>query len=208
MSKKGVILIGYSGHSFVVCDIFATQAIDIQAYCDFKEKEYNPYNLAYLGVESSEEALNQISQASYFVSIGDNKIRRKLSQFLFSKTQHKAINAIHTSAIVSPLSKLGHGVMIGPGSIVNSSSLIKSGVICNSQSVVEHDCVIGEYSHIGPASVLCGNVTVGENSFIGARSVVKEGVRIGNNVIVGAGTVVIRDIPDNLKVVGNPQRVI
>lgn len=208
MSKKSVILIGYSGHAFVACDIFASQAIDVKAYCDFKEKKHNPYNLAYLGVENSEEALDQILRSSYFVSVGDNRIRKKLSQFLFSKTKRKAITAIHNSAIISPLSKLENGVMIGPGGIVNSSSLVKTGVICNSQSVIEHDCEIGEYSHIGPGAVLCGNVTVGKNSFIGARTVVKEGVKIGNNVIVGAGTVVIRDIPDNFKVVGNPQRVI
>jgi acetyltransferase-like isoleucine patch superfamily enzyme len=56
--------------------------------------------------------------------------------------------------------------------------------------------------------VLCVNVSVGENSFIGAKSVIKENISIGNNVTVGAGSVVIRDIPDNVKVAGNPARII
>ena len=33
-------------------------------------------------------------------------------------------------------------------------------------------------------------------------------ITIGNNVIVGAGSVVVKDIPDNCVVAGNPARVI
>jgi acetyltransferase-like isoleucine patch superfamily enzyme len=36
--------------------------------------------------------------------------------------------------------------------------------------------------------------------------VVKQGIRIGSNVIIGAGTIVIKDIGNEEKVVGNPQR--
>lgn len=33
-------------------------------------------------------------------------------------------------------------------------------------------------------------------------------VRIGNNVMVGAGAVVVKDVPDNAVVVGNPARIV
>ncbi|MGN0282525.1 MAG: hypothetical protein ACI4B3_09525 [Prevotella sp.] len=33
-------------------------------------------------------------------------------------------------------------------------------------------------------------------------------ITIGNNVIIGAGSVVVKDVPDNAVVVGNPTRVI
>lgn len=33
-------------------------------------------------------------------------------------------------------------------------------------------------------------------------------VHIGNNVIIGAGSVVVKDVPDNAVVVGNPARII
>jgi acetyltransferase-like isoleucine patch superfamily enzyme len=49
---------------------------------------------------------------------------------------------------------------------------------------------------------------VGENSFVGAKSVIRENITIGKNVIIGAGSVVVKDIPDNVKVVGNPARFI
>lgn len=34
------------------------------------------------------------------------------------------------------------------------------------------------------------------------------GISIGNNVIIGAGAVVIKDIPDNVVVAGNPAKII
>lgn len=33
-------------------------------------------------------------------------------------------------------------------------------------------------------------------------------VHIGNNVVVGAGSVVVKDVPDNCVVAGNPARII
>ncbi|MEI9806567.1 MAG: DapH/DapD/GlmU-related protein [Bacteroidota bacterium] len=54
--------------------------------------------------------------------------------------------------------------------------------------------------------MLCGNVKVGRSTFIGANSVIRQGIVIGDNVIIGAGTVVVKDIPDNSTVIGNPAR--
>jgi len=55
---------------------------------------------------------------------------------------------------------------------------------------------------------LAGNVHVGEFSFFGANAVIREGVKIGKNVLVGAGSVVIKDVPDNQIVVGNPAKIL
>ena len=98
--------------------------------------------------------------------------------------------------------------MFAPRVVINPLVKIGNGVICNTACVIEHECIINDYVHIAPGAILCGNVTVGEGSFIGAGAVVKQGVTIGKNVIVGAGTVVIKDIVDNTKVIGNPQRII
>jgi serine acetyltransferase len=67
---------------------------------------------------------------------------------------------------------------------------------------------ISNFALIGPGAVVCGNVCVGECRFIGANSVIKENISIGKNVTVGAGSLVISDIPKNVKVLGNPARII
>ena len=50
--------------------------------------------------------------------------------------------------------------------------------------------------------------TIGDNVTLGANVVIIGNVSIGNNVIVGAGSVVVKDIPDNCVVAGNPTRII
>lgn len=50
--------------------------------------------------------------------------------------------------------------------------------------------------------------TIGNNVTLGANVVIIGNVRIGNNVTIGAGSVVVKDVPDNAVVVGNPARII
>lgn len=53
-----------------------------------------------------------------------------------------------------------------------------------------------------------GIPTIGDNVSLGANVTIVGPVHIGNNVVIGAGTVVVKDIPDNCVVVGNPARII
>lgn len=49
---------------------------------------------------------------------------------------------------------------------------------------------------------------IGDNCLIGTRAIILPGVKIGNEVIVGAGSVVMKDVPSNCLVAGNPARII
>ena len=51
-------------------------------------------------------------------------------------------------------------------------------------------------------------INVGDNVWFGGNVTVLSGVSIGSNVVIGAGSVVVKDVPDNVVVVGNPCRVI
>lgn len=51
-------------------------------------------------------------------------------------------------------------------------------------------------------------VEIGDNTWICGGVSITGGVKIGSNVIIGAGGVVIKDIPDNVLVAGNPARII
>lgn len=49
---------------------------------------------------------------------------------------------------------------------------------------------------------------IGDNVTVGANVVIIGDITIGNNVVVGAGSVVVKNVPSNSIVAGNPARVI
>ena len=203
--KKPVAVVGYSGHSYVIIDILLNAGKIVTAYCDSEEKVKNPYNLSYLGKES--EVLDRLKIFDYFVGVGHNGIRKKIHQQL---TEHlgKPINAIHPSAVISASVELSYGIMISANATINPFVRLGQGVICNTSCSIDHECQVDDFAHIAPGVVLCGNVKIGSGTFVGANAVIKQGITIGKNVTIGAGTVVIRDVPDNMMVVGNPQRIL
>ena len=50
--------------------------------------------------------------------------------------------------------------------------------------------------------------TVGDNVTIGAGSYLLGPIKIGDNAVIGAGSIVVKDVPENSVVVGNPAKVI
>ncbi len=100
--------------------------------------------------------------------------------------------------------------------IISQTAKIKGGLnskhpystILNAGSIGEnftfrHLTTIGNKEDGSPdRPIIMNNVTLGANVTIIGK------VKIGNNVSVGAGSVVVKDIPDNCVVVGNPARII
>jgi len=52
------------------------------------------------------------------------------------------------------------------------------------------------------------NTVVKKGASIGANATILPGITIGENAMVGAGAVVVKDVPPNAVVVGNPARII
>lgn len=51
-------------------------------------------------------------------------------------------------------------------------------------------------------------VNIGNNCWIGGSATILPGVTIGDNVTIGAGSVVVKDVPSNVVVAGNPAKII
>lgn len=142
---------------------------------------------------------------NYFISIGNNRVRKKISNRLNVNFQV----LIRPYSRVSPLEVIiGKGSVVMVGAIINPFVRIGEQCIINSGVIVEHDCKIGNFVHICPGANLAGGVEVGEGTMIGIGAVIIQGVKIGKWAVIGAGAVIVNDIPDYAMVVGVPGKII
>lgn len=201
------VLIGYSGHGYVVAEAAIEAGFNVNYYTDLNKIDFNPYNLKYLGFEGDKNFKEWHQGYNYILGIGDNRLRNKIASLvIISGAQLGTV--IHPTASVSKWSKLGLGVFVARNVMVNPISTIGDFSILNTGSIIEHECILGEAVHIAPGAILSGNVRVGNRSFIGANAVIKQGVVIGEDVLVGAGAVILKNVPSGSKIVGNPGRLI
>ena len=207
MLDNKIILIGYSGHGMVLADIALDNGLSIVGYAEKKIIESNPFQLKYIGYEKEDAFIGWQLDAEFLIGIGDNNIREKVFNDIIKRGREvKTLKS--TTSIISKYSIIGNGTFVSSNVTINAGSKIGMNVILNTGCIVEHECNIENSVHIAPGAVLAGNIKIGERSFIGANAVLKQGIVIGKDVIVGAGTVVLHDIPDNMKIVGNPSRFI
>lgn len=115
---------------------------------------------------------------------------------------------VHPTARVSRTARLGEGAIISAGAIVAAYTTIGRHVIINRGAIIGHHISIGDVATIGPGANLAGAVTVGSRTTIAMGALVLEQRHIGSQSIVGAGSVVTHDIPDQVKVIGSPARIV
>ncbi len=104
---------------------------------------------------------------------------------------------------------IGKYCLLTPGVRIASASKIEIGDGCmfaNSAYVSDADWH-GIYDRATPVGKT-SPIVLEENVWIGDRAVVGKGVTIGRNSIVAAGAVVVKDVPSNVIVGGNPARII
>jgi sugar O-acyltransferase (sialic acid O-acetyltransferase NeuD family) len=211
MNKK-LLLIGGGGHCKSVLD----SLLPINQYSEIgiiDKKENIAKTILGIPIIGSDDDLLELYKEGYhyaFVTVGSvnvPKLRVKLFKMI-EEIGYEISNIVDLSANISNSIKIEKGVFVGKNVVINVGSSIGKGTIINTASIIEHDCVIGQFSHIAPGAVLCGEVQVGSNTHIGAKSVIKQQVKIGSNTIIGMGSVVLHDVADHLLAYGNPCKVV
>ena len=102
--------------------------------------------------------------------------------------------------------EIGCGSTIDRGSM--SNTVIGKNTYLDNQIHIAHNVKIGENSILAGQVGIAGSAIIGSNVKIGGQAGISGHVKIGNNVEIGGGSGVIKDIPDNTKVMGYPAKKI
>lgn len=121
--------------------------------------------------------------------------------------------------IADPTHERFENLEVGEGSIFCAFTMATGNAVigrhfhANIYSYVAHDCRIGNFVTFAPRVSCNGNVTVEDYAYIGTGAMLRQGspdapLTIGRGAVVGMGAVVVRDVPPDTVVAGNPAKPI
>jgi len=106
--------------------------------------------------------------------------------------------------IVHENCEIGCAVSIDRGSMSNTE--IGRNTFIDNQVHIAHNVKIGANCSIAGQVGIAGSSILGNNIKIGGQAGISGHLKIGNNVQIAGGSGVIRDVPDNKKVMGYPAK--
>lgn len=158
---------------------------------------------------NSEFLFSQLNRdVSVFVPIGNNKIRVSLLEKL-NKAGFSTPSFIHPKTRIHSSVSIGKGVYIlsatniMPFTTIADCTMISMGVNIAHHVVIEKGCFFSQGTNIG------ASINIREQAYFGIGSILMTGVsNVGKKTMIGAGAVIIKDVPDEVTMVGNPGRII
>ena len=107
---------------------------------------------------------------------------------------------------------IGDNVEIGALNSVASGTIhptiIESHVKMDSAVHIAHNCYISKGALITAHVEISGSTHVGKGVWIGPNTSIINGVKIGDGAFIGIGTNVTKSIPENVRAIGNPVKIL
>lgn len=130
----------------------------------------------------------------------------RIAHFFYKKS------AFFLSRMMCELGRFFTGIEIHPGAQIGKRLVIDHGmgVVIGETAVIGDDCIIFHGVTLGGIKFdpVKRHPTIGNKVMIGAGAKILGPVTIGDNVMVGANTMIVKDIPSNVTVIGNPAQII
>lgn len=145
-----------------------------------------------------------------FVGLGFSNPLQKfnLIKRLKKNGYQKYVQLIHPQTWISKRVKISTGSVICPGVHIDVDVEIGDFNLLNNLCTVGHDTRLGSFTTISPGVNIGGFNNIKNGVEFGINSCSVQYINIGSWATIGAGAVIIRDVPDNAVVVGNPGRIL
>jgi sugar O-acyltransferase (sialic acid O-acetyltransferase NeuD family) len=209
----GMIFWGATGQAKVLRECMRDSGLRLVALFDNNPALRSPFpdTPLYTGRSGFEDWMEKAPSRSvgFLVAIGGDRGRERLEiqEYLESHGLVPLV-ARHRSAFVADDVRVGGGSQVLAAAAVCVDAVLGRGCIINTGATVDHECRLDDGVHVAPGAHLAGCVEVGAYAMIGAGAVVSPRIKIGQDALVGAGAVVVKDVPPDTVVVGNPARVL
>lgn len=199
-------MIGNGGHASVLVETLMAQQRNIIGYTAPRE-EKNVFNLPYVGTDDVITTFerHEVELVLGLGTVSISTVRKSIFEH-FTAKGYVFTNVIHPTAIVASSVKIGRGVQIMAGAILQTNASVADNTIVNTGSIIDHDSVIGRHVHLAPGVTLSGGVRIGDSCHIGTGTSIIQGITIGNETLIGAGSVVVKNIGDRKTVYGVPAK--
>ena len=114
---------------------------------------------------------------------------------------YSLFSVIHPRSIIEPGAKVGSGVIVLGGAILDQNVIIGDACFVDIGVRIGEDSIVGSNNYFSSGTTIGGGVTIGHSNFFGMDVTVTNEVHVASNVFVNAKTLVPRDIDDNMKIV-------
>ncbi|MBA6263212.1 acetyltransferase [Colwellia sp. Bg11-12] len=202
---KKLIIIGAGGHGRVVAD--CAQQLGKYSKIFFLDDCFNEKkeNSEWTVIGLVKDFPQYIDEADFVVAFGNNRLRKDILMQL-KKEKASIVSLIHPSAVVSPHTFIGKGVVVFANAVINIGATIADGCIINTAATVDHDCELHQCVHVSPGVNIAGGVHIAQLSWIGIGSTIVEYITLADNTQVGAGAVVTQSTQANSLYLGIPAK--
>lgn len=145
---------------------------------------------------------------SLFVAIGYKHLiaRKKIFERFHNMIPFASI--IANPSYIDVTAKIGEGVIVYPGCVIDKDVIISHNVVLNLNVVVSHNSSIGHSTFCAPRVSIAGFSTVASCCFLGIGSSIIDNISISDGIIVGAGGLVITDLVEKGTYIGVPVSMI
>jgi len=139
--------------------------------------------------------------------VGSPRIRQKVCEAAENRGLIPCTPLIHPTVVTARHVEIGHGTVIGAGSILAPYASIGRHCAINLHVTVGHDSKIRDYCVLSPGARVSGNAVLEQGVFMGTNATIYVDRHVGAGATVAANSFLLTNLGAGLSAIGIPAKV-